>query len=188
MKKIKEPADTASDLKSAFDAAPHLSAVNISDDPTTPLDAEVQTYFYLKEILKLYCTKPGQTRTSPKTYLSSDEKWGPYAICVMPYEDDANGVFDPDIYDALRILAADTSMAARNDIGIIQRHEMLTLTFQTIEEMVQTCYDILTSEDCPGSAWSKQILLRKVPDLVTRVARERAEDGQAYANYHWHMH
>jgi hypothetical protein len=184
------------DLGQVFSGLTIHEALVVPDNPEVEADAEVRAYQMFLEVARLYCTRQGQTwPSSPKAYFSSEEKWGPYYISLLPYDKNSPGyetdseegerAFDPDIYDGLRELAGDFSLVARLGCEAIEREGAHVLSFNSIEALLQHTYDMLLNEDCPGGFFERTRLRNGIEKIVRATAIEKAQDGLPLPGFHW---
>ena len=197
MKKSAASADLP-DLSADFSAT-RLPAIQVEDIPGVEADAEVRIYLLFKDIAELYCTQTGdKIKTRPKSYLSSDDKWGPYHIALMPYaEDDDHYVaadnpeetvinINPSVYDGVRTFIGDLSLHGTGEIEFMVADDTQVVSFRTTEDIVNTCNALLNHEDTPGSIYVKNVMKQRLQDIVIAIMREKATDGVGYPGMGYH--
>lgn len=186
------------DLSADFSAT-RLPAIQVEDIPGVEADAEVRIYLLFKDIAELYCTQPGdKIKTRPKSYLSTEDKWGPYHIALMPYAEDDEGYvagdnsdetvinMDPSVYDGVRTMIGDLSLHGVGQIEFMSTDDTQIVSFRTTEDIVNTCGALLNQEDTPGSIYVKNVMKQRLQDIVTAIVREKATDGVGYPGMGYH--
>lgn len=139
----------------------------------------------IQDIATLYCSKPGEVETVPTTELLNKVKWDVYHVAIYQYDilnprmDETGRVpyADPDMYDGLRKMVSDMMWVGTQGFECTEETNASVLHFKTIDDLVNTCKNLLLSEDCTGHPSSKQILLRSINTLINEAVKERAQDG-----------
>lgn len=174
------------DLNQAFSKVKVLEPVHVADDPNVEADAEVRAYLLFREIADLYCTKPGERPSCPQTFYVSDNSWGHYHFQILPYDRVDSGFdpideddlidFDPDIYDGLRIMVADLSMHGTIKSEVFEHDKVHTFFCEKIEDLLCTLHNVLISDECPGSVYTRQRLYKKLQDVIRAVTIEQERE------------
>lgn len=134
----------------------------------------------MTDIATLYCTKPGHAvKTVPPVDIDNFDKWGTYHVPIYTItlnEMTREADFDPDVYDGLRQLAADMSVSASFSVEFSEDMDFTVFHFKDINTLVESCQNLIDSEDFPKCALARQNLLHKLDSLRRCVLQELVRD------------
>lgn len=172
------------DLTQEFSTIGDQTVYHIEDHPAAPPSAEVEVYKMLKEIAQAFCTEPGdKIPTRPASLFSSDQKWGPYYIVFMPYDESAAenqnteepvDTYDHGIYRNMTRMASTFMDVGAGDIDVVDAYGVTVLKARTIEALFQSTANMLDKDAFPGSPYQRANLVNRLPLVYAQIEQEKS--------------